>query len=84
MLALPSPQTVARPDRPTDEPERLGVTRLARDAAGVIARRTTPAKPLPPVRRRRAVGELEEEAYRREAARLSSDPEPACGPDAES
>ncbi|HMS60707.1 MAG TPA: hypothetical protein PKD63_00385 [Solirubrobacteraceae bacterium] len=77
MLALPSPQTVARPDRPTGEPERLGVTRLARDAAGVIAR-------LRRLRRRRAVGELDEEAYRREAARLSSDPEPACGPDAES
>lgn len=77
MLASLVTQTFAEPDRPAAEPERLGVTRRARDTAGLIAR-------LRRLRRRRAVGELDEETYRREAERLSSDPGPATDPDAAS
>jgi hypothetical protein len=75
MLVPLSTQTVEQPD---GEPERLRVTRLARDAVSRITR-------LRGLRRRRAAGDLDEEAYRREAAQLSADPqEPARDPDAAS
>lgn len=77
MLVLFVTQTPAAPDRPAAEPERLGVTRLARDTARLIAR-------LRGLRRRRAIGELDDEAYRREVVRLSSGPGPTSGPDAAS
>lgn len=65
MTTCPDPQPDIGADAPAPEPDRLGVMRLARDAATRVTR-------LRGLRRRRAVGDLSDELFRYEAERLGA------------
>ena len=65
MSAPPDQQPDPRADLPVADPDRLGVTRLARDAAARVGR-------LRRLRRRRAAGDLSDELFRLERERLAA------------